>query len=427
MASNQTGKTFPASREAAYHATGRYPDDWKGFRFNRPNVGWVAGISAEQTRDNPQRLLLGRDQEWGTSAIPKDCIIGDPVMARSVANAVDYVRVRHISGGQSLIAFKTYEKGREKWQGDTIDWIWFDEEPPEDVYSEGITRTNTTMGPVFMTFTPLKGESKVVKRFKREFSPDRIVIGMTLDDAEHYTPDQRKRIEASYPEHERDARARGIPVLGSGLVFPIARSVIACKSFPLPPHWPGVGGLDFGWDHPTAGVELRWDKDADVIYVVKAYRARMQTPLIHAGALKPWGKKLPWAWPHDGLQHDKGSGEQLAQQYRDQGLLMLEERATFEDGSNGVEAGILEMYDRMQTGRFKVFDHLNDWFEEFVSYHRKDGLIVKEADDLISATRYAYMMRRFAVVTEEIPRERYAMDRYSRGREGRGHGSPMVA
>jgi hypothetical protein len=106
------------------------------------------------------------------------------------------------------------------------------------------------------------------------------------------------------------------------------------------------------------------------------------------------------------LQHDKGSGEALAAQYKAQGLLMLADKATHppakgEDegtGGNSVEAGVVEMLDRMQTGRFKVFSHLNDWFEEFRMYHRKDGKIVKLDDDLISATRYAYMMRRFAVV-----------------------------
>jgi hypothetical protein len=117
---------------------------------------------------------------------------------------------------------------------------------------------------------------------------------------------------------------------------------------------------------------------------------------MFAAAVRPWGDWLPWAWPHDGLQHDKGSGEQLAAQYRAQGLRMHPQRATFEDGSFGVEAGIAEMFDRMQTGRLKVFSHLNDWFEEFNLYHRKDGLIVKEGDDLLSATRYGVMMRRIA-------------------------------
>jgi hypothetical protein len=96
------------------------------------------------------------------------------------------------------------------------------------------------------------------------------------------------------------------------------------------------------------------------------------------------------------LQHDKGSGEQLAEQYRKQGLNLLPDRATFEDGTNGVEAGVYDMLMRMQTERLKVFSTLGEWFDEFRLYHRKNGVIVKERDDLMSATRYAIMMLRHA-------------------------------
>jgi len=143
-------------------------------------------------------------------------------------------------------------------------------------------------------------------------------------------------------------------------------------------------------------VRLAWDRDADVVYVTTTHRQREATPVIHAAALKPWGDDLPFAWPHDGLQHDKGSGDALASQYRKQGLNMLAERATFPDGSNGVEAGVMDMLDRMQTGRLKVFSHLTAWLEEFRLYHREDGKIVKLQDDLMSATRYALMMLRHA-------------------------------
>lgn len=224
----------------------------------------------------------------------------------------------------------------------------------------------------------------------------RHVTRMTIDDAEHYTTEQRAAIVAAYPEHEREARAKGIPQLGSGRVFPIGEDSIKIPAFVIPDHWFQIGGLDFGWDHPTAAARLAWDKDADVLYLTHVYAAREQTPLHHAGALKPWGDWLPWAWPHDGLQHDKGSGEALKDQYRKHGLNMLPEKASHPDGGNGVEAGITEMLERMETGRFKVFDHLEEWFGEFRQYHRMDGLIVKEYDDRISATRYAVMMRRFA-------------------------------
>lgn len=224
----------------------------------------------------------------------------------------------------------------------------------------------------------------------------RHVTRMTIADAEHYTDEQRASIISSYPAHERKARAQGIPILGSGRVFPIDEDDIKVRAFDIPDNWEQIGGLDFGWDHPTAATKLAWDKDGDVLYVTNSYGARETTPVIHAAALKPWGDWLPWAWPHDGLQHDKGSGEALAAQYKAQGLQMLAERATFEDGGNGVEAGVTEMLDRMLTGRWKVFDHLEDWFTEFRLYHRKDGLIVKLNDDRLSSSRYAMMMKRFA-------------------------------
>jgi hypothetical protein len=226
----------------------------------------------------------------------------------------------------------------------------------------------------------------------------RVVITASIEDAGHFTPEERAAIVASYPIHEREARTKGVPILGSGRVFPIEESAVAIDPFEIPRHWPQIGGLDFGWDHPSAGVRMAWDRDNDVLYVTKTHRAREQTPVLFAAAVKPWGDWLPWAWPHDGLQHDKGSGEQLAKQYREQGLETLPERATFEDGTNGLEAGVLEMLDRMQTGRLKVFRTETLWFEEFRMYHRKDGLIVKERDDLMSATRYAMMMRRHAIV-----------------------------
>lgn len=240
----------------------------------------------------------------------------------------------------------------------------------------------------------------------------RHVTRMTIADAEHYTEEERAAIIASYPAHERKARAQGIPVLGSGRVFPIDEDDIKVEAFAIPAHWPQIGGIDFGWDHPTGASKLAWDRDGDVIYVTNSYGKREATPVIHAAALKPWGDWLPWAWPHDGLQHDKGSGEQLAAQFKAQGLQMLSERATFEDGTNGVEAGISEMFDRMQTGRWKVFSHLEDWFAEFRLYHRKDGLIVKLNDDRISSSRYAMMMKRFAKVNQaERPLDLSALKR----------------
>lgn len=234
----------------------------------------------------------------------------------------------------------------------------------------------------------------------------RHVTFMTIDDAEHYTPEEREAIVAAYPEHEREARAKGIPVLGSGRIFPIAEETIKVKPFRIPLYWKRIGGLDFGWDHPSAAVDLAHDTESDVVYIVKAHRAPQQTPAMQALSLKPWGEWLPWSWPRDGRRETlEGAGKALARQYEAAGLKMLGEHSQFPDGSVSVEAGLMFMLDMMQTGRFKVFENLEDWFEEFRLYHRKDGAVVKLRDDLMSATRYALMMLRFAVIDPSFMRK----------------------
>ena len=170
MAGNQLGKTWAGGFEVAIHATGKYPAWWAGRRFDGPTKWWASGVTGESTRDNPQRILVGppqREAEWGTGSVPGDAIV-TAQRARGVPDALDSVVVKHVTGGESVIVFKSYEKGREKWQGETLHGIWFDEEPPLDIYTEGMTRTNATGGIVMITFTPLLGMSEVVRRFLNE-------------------------------------------------------------------------------------------------------------------------------------------------------------------------------------------------------------------------------------------------------------------
>lgn len=228
------------------------------------------------------------------------------------------------------------------------------------------------------------------------------------NDVPHLSEKMKKELYDSTPAHERDARTKGIPILGSGRIFPIDEEIIKEMPLQIPAHWPRIAGIDFGWDHPTAMAWIAYDRDSDVIHIYDAYKEKEQTPIVHTGVWRTKGKWIPVAWPHDGLQHDKGSGEALAEQYRGHGMLMLKEKATHApqklepegSGGNSVEAGLLDMLERMNTGRLKVANHLEPFFEEFRLYHRKDGKIVKEFDDIISAARYAIMMLRFAVVNK---------------------------
>lgn len=403
LAGNQLGKTLSGGAECAYHLTGRYPSWWPGRRWNRPTVGWAASVSGETTRDNVQRILLGRTGEFGTGYIPADAI-KETMAARGVPDGISAIRVQHVNGGTSTVLLKSYERGREAWQGDTIDWLWMDEEPPPDIYGEGLTRTNATGGMTMLTATPLLGMTSVMGQFyPRPTTAERHLTQMTIEDAEHYSPEQRAKIVAAYPEHEREARAKGIPMLGSGRVFPVAESAIKETGIALPRHWPRICGIDFGHgDHPTAAAWLAWDRDSDVVHVTDGYRNRDPGILLHAGAIRARGDWIPVAWPADGLQSDRVSSETVAGHYRKAGVALLAEHATHPDGGIGVEAGVVDMLERMRTGRLKVAEHLEPWFEEFRLYHRKDGKIVKVLDDLLSATRYGIMMLRHARLPPEL-------------------------
>ena len=139
MAGNQIGKTFCSANEIAYHLTGLYPKWWIGRKFDAPTVGWAAGVTSESTRDTLQRLLIGRAGHHGTGAIPAR-LIDSITSARGVADSIDTVMVRHKGGGLSQLSFKSYERGREKWQGETLHFVAFDEEPPLEIYSEGFDK-----------------------------------------------------------------------------------------------------------------------------------------------------------------------------------------------------------------------------------------------------------------------------------------------
>lgn len=234
----------------------------------------------------------------------------------------------------------------------------------------------------------------------------RHVTTMTIHDVDHYTDAERERIIASYPDHEREARAMGIPTLGSGRIYPVPEELIKVKPFAIPSHWPRIAGLDFGWTHYTAVAWLAWDRDTDTVYLYDAYRVSQQTPETHAITMRAKGAWIPVAWPHDGENATSaGAGQPLAHQYRVAGVNMLESRATHPpddgqeegDGGNSVEAGVIRILERMLSGRLKVFEHLSDFFEEFRLYHRKDGRIVKKDDDLLDAVRTGEMMLRHAI------------------------------
>lgn len=166
ISGNRTGKTLAVCYELTCHLIGWYPQWWTGRRFNRPVAAWISGEDAKAVRESLQVTLLGTPDAHGTGLIPKVNIAGTTARP-GVPDAVDTITVKTSWGGVSRVLAKTYDQGRESFQAAAVDIMVFDEEPPSDIYSEGLTRTMSTVpgqpnGIVMCSFTPLSGLSNVV-------------------------------------------------------------------------------------------------------------------------------------------------------------------------------------------------------------------------------------------------------------------------
>lgn len=422
MAANRIGKSDLAGYEIAIHATGLYPDDWDGLRFEEAPTIWIGGTSNDKVRDIMQEKLLGdpnNPSEFGKGFIPEKEIF-KTVRKPGIPNAMSNIQVHHVSGGYSSVSFLSYESGKEAWMGSSLDLVVLDEEPPSEIYSQALRGIVDRGGNIMMTFTPENGITEIVHQFTTDIRKGQYLQNATWDDAPHITGEVKEQILAALPEHERKMRSQGIPALGSGLIYPVLEESITCEPFTIPDHFLRIAGIDFGYEHPAAWVSIAWDTEEDIMYVTDCIRMRHMTPDKQSFKIKQrGGRSIPCAWPADGTTSEKGTGLSLRQQY--EGLYFLPESFTNPPdpitgkAGRSVEAGILHILERMSTGRFMIFSHLSELFEELRLYHRKDGKIVKKFDDAMDAMRYAAMSARNGERAKHsfkayVPEDAYFMD-----------------
>ena len=409
MAANRPGKTRSAGFEVAFHMTGVYPDWWEGRVFKDPVLVWTGSPTNETSRDIVQKILLGGvdEETLGTGAIPRSLIKGKPKTRQAgVSDVVDTFKIIHSSGGVSQCVCKTYEQGWRKWQGTQPDLVWLDEEPEDNeerqrrIYAEALTRLLTSHGSMMVTYTPLLGATNLVQHFQS--GGEGVFLGTaTWDDAPHLGAKERERLAASYPDHEKEARSKGVPMMGEGRAFTTLEDNIKVQAIEVPSHWARIKGIDFGLDHPAAVADIAWDRDLDIIYVTRVWKKRNLPDISeHVEAIKDTTPWMPIAWPHDGNNRQKGIGRRLKDIYMDHNLKMLSRSACYKPdklGSQPVEPIVMEVNERCASGRFKVFDSCTDFFNEYRNYHRRDGRLIDRNDDILKAVFYAVMMRRYAV------------------------------
>lgn len=398
FAGNRCGKTLCTSAEWCMHLTGNYPDWWNGYRYDRPINIWVAGVTNAETSQSLKTYYIGD--------VGKEGFIHSSLIVHQDKQKHLYY-VQHSSGGVSKLRFKSYEQRGGAWQAETLDGIHLDEEPPSEIYSEAITRTISTSayhhGMVTASLTPLSGVTHFMLQYMErllcdengkeigskqvapgEVANSRVYILASHQESPHLTAEESDRILSAYSPHEREARTKGIPSMGSGLIYPILDSELLVSPFPIPEHWPRCFGMDFGW-HNTAAVFMAHDQDNDVVYLCGEYLAGHLTPQQHAFELVRQGADwMPGAYDGAGEGALQDNGGNLVDLYAQSGI-----RNWTPADKRSVGKGIYTVLQRMETGKLKIFSNLTKLMTEKRMYIRdKEGKIKKGNDHLMDAMRY---------------------------------------
>lgn len=437
LAANRIGKTYSCLAEFAMHATLNYPDHWKGYRYQKKNLNlWLGGITFFEADDLSQRLFEGSG---------RDPAFIHPSRVVYTNRKDKRYKIRNALGGISNLSIKTYG-GREQqnehstWKAAQVDCILLDEQPTLSVFSECCMRimntspddhgmiiiaaTCTQFTPFVLGFTQRiekvevetggykRMEEKQINIGSGEVRDSKVFLLAGWEDAQHLDEEQKKNMRANMLPMEVDARTKGMPSIGSGMVYPVLEEFVTCESFEIPKHYAHIIGMDFGWTDPTALIFGALDRDTGILYIYFEYSVSMKVPDSHLNDLNTMRLAEAFRWATvmgdpAGQASSQKDGESLFMLYRQKGLNLVK-------AENTKSAGILTCLQMMQDGRLKIFKgRCPKLLNEMRTYaYDAKGDIRDGNDHLLDAMRYMVSGLRYAT-TER--RANYEDEEYHQG------------
>lgn len=388
---SNSGKSHCCGFTVACHAMGKYPEWWVGVRFNSPLDIGVISITQEQLRKSAQVKLMGEPYALGTGFIPKEAI-HDYAWRKGSNGCLDWVLIRHASGGLTRINFMTCEMGQRVFMGFSWDLVWFDEEPELDVFNEVQMRLVDKKGYSILSFYPYKGESELIQKLDR--MPEEFCghYQLAMSDNTTLDPEEIRMHELTMPEWEKESRMYGRPGAGEGRIFQFSRDEYVIDPFDVEESWGVICGLDVGFGHATAAVAIAYDPMADCAYVFREYVNKLSLPNVHASALRKWGD-VDFRIDTSSHRMAPTDGKSLWDMYREEGLNIYDA----ETRSGSLMSSINKINVLLSEKRLYIFSNCRELVREMGLYrtsrNTKTGevKVVKKDQDCVDAFRYAVM------------------------------------
>ena len=393
---NRSGKTECGAVEVVYFARGNHPyREIKG-----ATSGWVVSLSTQVQRDVAQSKILNYiNPEW----------IEDVVMLSgrkdSYKNGViDYILIKNIFGTVSKIGFKSCDQGREKFQGTSLDYIWFDEEPPQDIYAECRMRVLDKNGDIFATMTPLKGMTFVYDEiFLNKFNDSNIWYEfMQWDDNPYISEEAKQAMKASMSAEELRSRQFGEFMDCGGRVYPeFDESINVIEPFDVPYEWQDKISIDPGLKNPLSCHWYAVDYDGNV-YVVAEHYDKEKDIEYHSNKIQEISNNLHWHRNSNGMieglidsaanQTTLASRRSVADLFYDYGILV--NTNVNKDVFSGIQRVKSYIKNSLNQSKLFIFNTCKNMIREIKSYRwGKGDSPVKTDDHSMDELRY-YIMNR---------------------------------